>query len=95
MAVAEALAHYGAVLGLRQAVVVRTARAKQGELDAEFSSRAGYPVVDVLRARVEAADREGEAFWYSLDHRQQVGLGEPLASGHAPHWGTQSTALMG
>ena len=43
VAVAEALAYDSAVLGLRQAVVVRMARARFGELDAELFQQAGDP----------------------------------------------------
>jgi hypothetical protein len=63
MRVAEVFAHDGAVLGLRQAVVVAVSGPRFGELDAELVQGFGHGVVDVLRAVVgmKAQELEGEA----------------------------------
>lgn len=72
MSVAELLANDAAVLAFDQGVVVGVARARAGELDAEFLQQPGHVVIDVLAAAVgvKTQDLEGKAGKELADHRQ-------------------------
>ena len=82
--VAKHLAHHRAVLGLGQAVVVASARARARELHAQLLQHCGHAVVDVLAAVVgmKAQDLERKLRQHLLDDGQQMVLGDGLHAGH-------------
>src|SRR4030042_6224976 len=74
--IAYMLAHYRAILGLHQTIIIGVARPAFGKADQELTKKLGYRLIDKFGAIVgmKAPDDKGKADQHAFQYRHQVTL---------------------